>query len=257
MQAEIKEAKEYQPLIGVRDLPCWPAKPLYAQLLDGERFERESWDFESFWDQRKVGAKTLRVVEDFDFVILGASIGALPFVCKDILARDPRWRAMVDHVKTTPTQVCQLWLRESIASLGWVGPSVSLSGFVQPFDTWADMPQLIPEELWLIKPQAIAYFCGVLPDPQLLPERADISYPARRKEEVRQNAIRFLQQDLVHLWPRVIGQSKEFRWELLLDPTNQQPAGNGAETNVSRFNSQFWAANVNPSDRDGAALPVV
>lgn len=255
VQAKSKDGGEYQPLYNVRGLPCWPARPDYAQLADGERFAREQWDFESFWDRRKVGTKTLHVVQDFDFVVLGVSIGAIPYVCRDILARDPRWRAMVDHVKTASTQACQLWLGEDMRSLGWTGPSVSLSGFVQPFDTWADMPQLIPEESWTDKPRAIAYFCCVLPDPPTPPDRTDASYPARRREEVRQNAIHFLNHHIAHLWPHAVQSSGEFRWELLLDPAAHHPTRNGAEADVSRFHSQLWVANVNPSDRYVLALP--
>ena len=255
VQAEVKSGAEYQPLIDIRGLPCWPAKPDYSQLVDGEKFMREEWDFESFWDQRKVGTKTLQVVKDFDFVVLGVSIGAIPYVCQDFLHRDARWRSMVEHVKTASTQACQLWLREDITTLGWSGPSVSLSAFIQPFDTWADMPQLIAAEGWTTAPRAIAYFCCVLPDPASPPERADTTYLERRREEVRRNAIRFLNHDIAHLWPRAVYRPGEFRWELLLDPTAQETKAIGKEADASRFNSQFWTANVNPSDRYVLALP--
>ena len=72
---------------------------------------------------------------------------------------------------------------------------------------------------------------------------------------MRQNAIRFLNQNIAHLWPRAVRYSGEFRWELLLDPTTQEKIGSGAEADDSRFNSQFWTANVNPSDRYVLALP--
>ena len=50
---------EYRPLVDVRGLPCWPAGPLYEQLVEGETQEREGWDFESFWDRRRVGRRSL------------------------------------------------------------------------------------------------------------------------------------------------------------------------------------------------------
>lgn len=255
VQAETLDGGEYQPLINVRGLPCWPAQPDYAQLVDGERLAREERDFESFWDQHKRTTKTLRVSEDFDFVVLGVSIGAIPHVCQEILARDPRWRAMVDHVKTVPTQAFQVWLREDLRSLGWNGSSASLSGFVQPFDTWADMRQLIAEEHWPTPPRAISYFCCVLPDAPEQPDRTDSGYPQRRRAEVRQNAVRFLNHDIVHLWPRAARRPGEFRWDLLLDP--HHPEGNNQESaaDETRFDSQFWTANVNPSDRYVLALP--
>src|SRR5205814_353089 len=75
-------------------------------------------------------------------------LGAVPYVCREIVARDPRWRAMVERVKTVATQAFQVWMTADMAALGWSGPQVSLSGFVEPFDTWADMRHLIARERW-------------------------------------------------------------------------------------------------------------
>ncbi len=81
--------------------------------------EREGRDFESHWDRRKVRTRTLRVGDDFDLVVLGVGIGAMPHVCREIVARDPRWRAMVDHVKTVATQAFQIWMSADMEELGW------------------------------------------------------------------------------------------------------------------------------------------
>src|SRR5262249_37650903 len=149
------------------------SKPDYRQLEQGERFEREGWDFESHWDRRKVRTKTLRVIDHFDFVVLGIGLGAIPHVCKEIVARDSRWRAMIAQAKTVATQVFQIWMRQDLESPGWPYPLSSLAGFRQPFDTWADMRQLLPDESWPIRPRALAYFCSVLPDPSAVPDRSD------------------------------------------------------------------------------------
>lgn len=252
VQAEVRDGREYAPLVDVHGLPCWPAQPDYAQLVDGDRLAREGWDFESFWDRRKVATKTLRVSEDFDFVVLGVGIGAIPHLCPDFLARDPRWRDMVAHVRTTATQAFQVWLREGVDALGWPSPPLtSLSGFTQPFDTWADMAHLIPEERWPVAPRAVGYFCCVLPDPPQPPDPADVEYPARRADEVRRNAIYFLERDIRHLWPRAADAASGFRWDLLVDPSGAPGDGAGAE----RFASQFWKANVSPSERYTLSLP--
>ena len=76
VQAKIKDGKEYAPLMDVAGLPCWPSKPDYSQLIDGSKFEREKRDFESHWDRRKTATKTLRVIDDFDFVVLGVGLGS-------------------------------------------------------------------------------------------------------------------------------------------------------------------------------------
>ena len=60
VQAKIKGGGEYQPLVDVTGVPCWPSMPDFAQLVDGERMQQEGWRFESHWDRRKVETKTLR-----------------------------------------------------------------------------------------------------------------------------------------------------------------------------------------------------
>lgn len=243
VQAEVVGGGEYQPLVDVRGLPCWPAAPDYRQLVEGERLEREGWQFESHWDRRKVGTRTLRVGEDFDLAILAVGGGAIPYVCRQLVERDPRWRAMVERVKTVPTQAFQLWMSASMSELGWNEPPINVSGFVEPFDTWADMSHLASEESWPQRPAAIAYFCNVLPDvPE--EERLRPAFPQEQHERVRRNCVQFLQRDIVHLWPRAHGASGEFRWDLLLGAREPDP-----------FSSQYWTANVNPSDRYTLSLP--
>ena len=55
---------------------------------------------------------------------------------------------MVDRVKTVPTQAFQIWLNADLQELGWELPPVTLTSFIKPFDTWADMGHVIPAENW-------------------------------------------------------------------------------------------------------------
>ncbi|MBS0640733.1 MAG: FAD-dependent oxidoreductase, partial [Proteobacteria bacterium] len=251
VQATIKGGGDYQPLIDVKGVPCWPAEPDYAQLVDGTRLRREGRRFESFWDRRRVRSKTLRVGEDFDFVVLGVGIGAIPHVCQEILASNQRWRDMVTHVRTVATQAFQVWLTEDMAALGWNEPPVTLSAFVKPFDTWADMTHLVPEEAWTTPPKAVAYFCNVLADPPDTPARDDATYEAAAREEVRRNAIDFLNTHARHLWPYAVTEPGRFRWELLAHEANDKAMPQGE----ARFDTQYWTANINPSDRYVLMLP--
>lgn len=250
VQAEIKDGEEYRPLLDVQGVPCWPASPDYGQLVGGERLRKEAWDFESAWEQRKARRKALRVGKDFDIVVLGIGIGAVPHVCREIVARDPRWRAMVDHVKTVATQAFQIWMNSDMRDLGWTDPPITVSGFVQPFDTWADMRHLLRRETWEARPQALAYFCSALSDLEEPGARSGAEYLREQRGRVRENAVRFLNQDVTHLWPGAAGEPGKFRWELLADP-NGGRRGEGEK----RFDSQFWTANVNPSDRYALSLP--
>ena len=254
VQAKVKNGREYVPLIDVAGLPCWPSRPDWRQLVDGSRFEREGYDFESHWDRRKTGTKTLRVIDDFDFVVLGVGLGEIPYVCQDLVERDQRWRDMVMHLKTVSTQTFQIWMSEDMEQLGWNDPPLALSAFVQPFETWADMSHLIGAERWKARPKAIAYFCSALEDPASSRALNDAGYPKRRRLEVRQNAIRYLNQNIVQLWPRAVRRRGEFRWDILMDPSDKtrRRARPGSK---ARFDSQHWTANVNPTDRYVLSLP--
>jgi uncharacterized protein with NAD-binding domain and iron-sulfur cluster len=243
----------YEPLVDVGGLPCWPARPDYGQLVDGEALKAERWNPESWWDRRQVGRKTLKVGEDFDFVVLAVGLGAIPCVAADLVARDRRWRRLVENVKTVETGAFQLWIKKDLAALGWPGPEgVTLTAYVKPYDTWADMTYLLPEECWPPDrtPRSLAYFCGALRSRPEMPSRDDLRYPAVRREAARREAVRFLERHVGHLWPRAVRPGGGFRWDLLVAPEPERPTG-GPE----RFKTQYWTANVNPSDRYTLTLP--
>jgi len=253
VQARTLNGGEYEPLYDVHGLPCWPSKPRYEQLEGGAEALAER-DFESHWDNSCAERKVCRVGDHFDAVVLAVGIAAVPYVCRDLLERDPRWRAMVDNVKTVATQAFQVWMNEDMESLGWPAPSTTLSGYVSPFDTWADMRQVIPYEDW---PQgdlrAIAYFCSALATPEAPAQGTGAVDPASYHEAVRRNAIGFLERDVTRLWPGAERPGGGFRWELLLAPPSEEPTA--ASSGEKRFDSQYWTANVNPTDRYTLCLP--
>jgi uncharacterized protein with NAD-binding domain and iron-sulfur cluster len=255
VQARILGGGEYQPLIDVKGVPCWPSVPDYRQLANGERLCEEGWQFESHWDRRKADTTTLRVTRDFDLLVLGVSIGAIPHVCQEILARDARWRVMVEKVKTVPTQAFQVWMREDMPRLGWNDPPVTLSAFIKPFDTWSDMGHVVVNEDWNQEPRSVAYFCNVLRDPAIEPDRSNTGYPETRRDEVRTNAVHFLNHHIHHLWPNAVKRPGEFRWDLLVDPAAPPQCDTSAPPDESSFLSQYWIANVNPTDRYVLVLP--
>ncbi|MEM9489400.1 MAG: FAD-dependent oxidoreductase, partial [Myxococcota bacterium] len=271
VQAEIAGGGEYQPLVDIRGLPCWPSQPRYDQLVDGQALAAAERDFECHWERHRAATKSLRVSEDFDFVVLAIGVGAIPHTCADLGARDPRWRAMVHNVRTVATQAFQIWLDADARQLGWDEPPVNLSAFVKPFDTWADMSHLAPSETWPRTPRSIAYFCSVLPEPETPAEAAgekaagrpsstpgevsdDPDFPARQAERVRAGALGYLARDVRQLWPRAVRADGGFRWELLSQPEPEAPPCEGA-AGPERFDSQYWKANVSPSDRYVLSLP--
>ena len=248
VQAEVARGDEsYDPLVAVKGLPCWPAAPLGAQLRNDDVLE--GVDLESFWSPRRdTGARTLEVGQDFDAVVFAIPLGMVPHLCGELLASSPAWRSMVDHVGVVATQAFQLWLGEDEASLGWSAPSgATLSGFVTPFDTWASMSHLLAAEDWPEShaPRSIAYFCSVLAKPEAADGRPDIE---GANQAVRDRAQRFLDRDVVSLWPAAVDNGG-FRWSLLCDGSPSGVSG------AARLDTQYWRANIDPSDLYVQSLP--
>lgn len=241
VQAHLVDGREYVPLVDVGGLPSWPSAPDFRQLVGGEALRGERFECP---DTSPVAArKVMKVSDDFDLVVLGIGLGAVPQVCREILDSNAEWQQMVARVGTVATQAFQVWLRDDMHALGWRSGPVALSGFVEPFDTWADMTHLIPMEAWPEPvPRALAYFCSVLPD-------ADAARGGVR-ENVRDSAVRFLENEVKHLWPGVVAPGGGFAWDRLADP-----AGDVAAQGRGRFDGQFWSANVTPSDRYTLSLP--
>lgn len=260
LQAEaIQGPGGYHPLTEVKGLPCWPAEPLTDELISPDPI---GWgDLESFWSPRRdKGRIILRAGSEFDEVVFAISVGMVPHICAELLDRSPLWREMADNLGTVATQSFQLWLSEDERGLGWPGTSGDIvSGFTEPFDTWASMSHLIPVEDWpdSMQPRSIAYFCSAL-------GQAMTADPTNASVEVLRAAREFLDREIKALWPSAIG-ADGFRWELLCDPSGdaeRSPGGGGEDTGgdrrvvaPSRLETQYWKANVDPSDRYVQSLP--
>jgi uncharacterized protein with NAD-binding domain and iron-sulfur cluster len=243
-QVHLKNGK-YDPLYDVNGLPCWPSEPLYDQIKEGEDLKARRINLESYWtDWQDVEARSLSKDVDFDVVVLGISLGALPTVCSDLIAAQPAWRAMVDDVLTIRTQAFQLWLSPSLEGLGWRDPSPVMTTYVEPLDTWADMSHLIERETWPVgqAPGNIAYFCGPMEDSEQPPYFTDPDFPGRMADVAKANALDFVRQNIGHLWPKAVqDKTGGLKWELLVDPSGAQGR--------ARFDSQFWHANIDPTER--------
>lgn len=250
VQAQARDG-DYDPLFDIRGLPYWPAQPLWDQLVGGDELKNRGVAFESFGETESVEHKVLQVNQDFDFVVLGIGLGAVPIVAKEILAYDARWRSMIEHMRTIPTQAFQLWMNKDLTELGWDRPPPNMSAYVEPFDTWADMSHLGSVEDWNEAPRGIAYFCSVLSAEGFPPDYwSNQEFHKQQNELVKTNALNFMQHHLPQLWPNVLDAEGEFRWDLL-----KVPDGSDANSCKDPFDTQFWVANINPSDRYVLALP--
>jgi uncharacterized protein with NAD-binding domain and iron-sulfur cluster len=208
-------------------------------------------NLESFWDAPPdAGPLTLRAGADFDRVVFGISLGSVPHLCRELIEASPRWKDMVERVATVPTQAFQLWLNADAAALGFTWPGANCSGYVEPFDTFADMEHLLARESWPPdeRVKGLAYFCNVLTEPAPPPAAPDPAYAAASDAAVKSNVREFLRQAVGQFWPGAVdARANDFRWEFL--------AGAGAAQGADRLDSQFWRANVDPSERYVLSLP--
>jgi uncharacterized protein with NAD-binding domain and iron-sulfur cluster len=242
------DVERYEPLVRVRGLPCFPPAPLVDQLAHAQGIEDHP--LESHWcTWPDAERRRLRRGIDFDTVVLAIPVGMAGVVCRELIDDRPEWRDMVANVATVATQAFQVWLREGEPALGWPHPGATVSGYTDPFDTWASMPLLIDAEDWPDedRPGAIGYFCGALaPRPPGQVDATDAAYRDRCRDQVRGAAIEFLGRNLRHLLPGAVD-DRGFRWELL--------CGRDGRRGPAAFDSQFWTANVDPSDRYVQSLP--
>ncbi|MGB7352733.1 MAG: FAD-dependent oxidoreductase [Acidobacteriaceae bacterium] len=244
-QATLK-TDEYEPLVRVRRLPCWPSEPLYEQLQEGEELRRRKINLESWWtDWQDVEQLTLVRGVDFDQVVFGISLGSVPLLCPDLIAARPEWQAMVRQVQTTATQAIQVWYLPDMAGLRWPywqKESPLVAGFTEPMDTFANMDHLLIREDWPASaaPTSIAYFCGPMPGVPL-PPASDHGFPAQQAQAAYQTALQFMNQSCAALLPGSAAGEGQCDYSLLADVAEG--------TGESRFQAQFFRANVDPSER--------
>ncbi|HET9255208.1 MAG TPA: FAD-dependent oxidoreductase, partial [Pseudonocardiaceae bacterium] len=217
--------REYEPLIPVKGLPCFPAEPGHHQLREGHQ--------------------ELRCGEDFDLLVFAIPPGMARIVCGPLAAQRPEWRNMLEKTGTVATHAFQVWLKPRERSLGWPHPGTTVSAYAKPFDTWASMSHLAEFEDWgdTEAPGTIGYFCGPVPTGPI-----DTGNGTDAAARTRDQAIRFLQRHSRPFWPGAIDPvTQSFRWDLLCADSDI--------TGPARFLTQYWTANTDPSDLYVLSLP--
>jgi uncharacterized protein with NAD-binding domain and iron-sulfur cluster len=221
---------EYRPLVAVKGLPCFPAAPDGRQLAAAPA--GDGGDLEA-----------LRCGEDFDQLVFAIPPAMGRLVCRRLAAQRPGWRDMLERVGTVATHAFQLWLGPDERSLGWPHPGTTMSAFARPFDTWASMSHLVELEDWraVAPPATVGYFCSTLPTAGLGPA-------GDAAARTRAQAVRFLERHSRQFWPNAVDPATGgFRWDYLSADSDLE--------GPDRFGTQFWTANVDPSDRYVQALP--
>ncbi len=229
-QARAKNGS-YAPLVEVRGMPCWPSRPLFAQLAHGEVLEASGVDLE-FGDVPALSEKrVLRSGEDFDALVLGISLGALPKIGAELVAESSRWQRMVEGIPTVATQAAQLWFAKSFGgrASGWE-PTVA-SAHAPPFDSWGDMSHLLDSENWPRKdaPKSIAYLCACLEDMSSGAAETSPLSPSASTERIERQVRTWLDQQAATTWPGLRTPEGKFDFDQITD--------------------HYFRANVDPSDR--------
>lgn len=259
VQATVKKgAYKYDPYVEVKGLNCWPDRPLYDQLKEGEALKASGADLESFWcDWAPAARKTLKCGEDFDQVILGISVGGVKYLTKS-LEKAPQWKGMLDNAVTVATQAMQIWLNKTPWDLGWNGYSneyddylLSANFMTQP-NGQGDFTKYIKYENWPEDhtPESLLLLCGTIPFYHEIDGTEGADFPRRITEQVKHQSIQFLQSNGGSMLAgstvsaqKGYGDPFSLDFDLLhsLDPKDKKQ---GAE----RFDDQYWRVNLNPSD---------
>jgi uncharacterized protein with NAD-binding domain and iron-sulfur cluster len=248
----------YDPLVYVNGLASWPNAPKLEQIVQpqAELLQANSINLESNWTNwnevyaahygQPLPQLTLERGKDFDRVIFGISIGAFSQLCPQLLPLNPALQTMTDTVQTVATQAYQVWFNQDLETLGWKnhpnGQEPVLSGFTEPFDTWAPMDQLLKREAWKPGPQEpknVSYFCSALPVSSY-PPSSDYTFPGQIAAQVKASAVNQLETQIGALLPGTTS-SNAFNWNWVSDY--------GGSSGAARFDSQYWRANIDPSER--------
>src|SRR5262249_37780964 len=195
IQATLKNKEaEYDPLVPVKGLDCWPSVPRYEQLNEGgdlQKLPERGCELESWWSPWKnPQALVLEAGKHFDLVILGIPVGALRYICGDLMDANLRWRDMVANVRTVQTQAFQLWMNQDADTLGWHGRETALLGAY--LESSSDMSHLIPREDWPDDAQVrnIPYFCNAFKDDPNIPEPfTDPKFPRSQADLVKKESL--------------------------------------------------------------------
>lgn len=261
VQATLKDpAKGYVPMIDVKGLPSWPADPDYSQLVEGDALRTQQIDLESYWTPwQSVARRQLVAGTDYDRIVFAISIGAVPYLCKELLDERQDWRDMVANITTAQTQTMQLWFNRTTTEMGWdiefknEHDTVIGATYVAPLDGQVDFTHLLPWESWpkANTPKSLWYFSGLMADYDPPPPFTDTDYPRRQHERVKAQCIQYLQASMGPLLPlsttnHINPPGDPIGLDFsLLQGYDDDNAGIG----VKRFDQQFWRANIDPTER--------
>lgn len=256
----------YTPTYPFKGLEVWPGAPLYDQIEDSQAkaLKEGNYDLEEAWcGWKNVNHFTLEKGKDFDYTILGIPIdvlGGKEGICRDIIANNTAWYNMYHNVKSIPTMSMQLWINPNLKELGmnledWGFPKDALPNLVtyaDPQYSFIDMSQVMPYEDWGDKaPGVLIYYTGSFLDPEVIPPYSDENYPHEQLERIMRVSEQWLRDKMGWFFPNAttLEYPEGMRFDVIHDFSK------AAKTDYGRLKTQFFRANVNPTDRYTLSLP--
>ncbi len=256
----------YYPTYKFKGMEVWPGEPLYDQIKDDEAIALKEGkiDLEESWcGWKNVREFSLEKGKDFDYVVLGIPIdvlGGKEGICKEIIEKKDAWQKMYHHVKSIPTMSMQLWIKPDLKELGmhlpdWGFPEDALPNLVtyaNPQYSFIDMSQVLPYEDWEEdKPGVLIYYTGSFLDPDYVPPFSNVNYPHEQLERIQKDSEQWLLHKMGWFFPNAttLEYPEGMKLNVIHDFSGE------AKTDYSRLKTQFFRANVNPTDRYTLSLP--
>ena len=251
---QAEPTRAYDPLVTVRNLPCWPSWPRWEQLRDGADLQAVQTNFEDESLPPTGSPVTLKRGEDFDEIVLGISIGALPEITRELAVASPNWAAMLSGLATVAVRTQQLWLTVPSAEYGWKqlvdahNPGVPsgnsplrtlASGQHGQMSTWVDVSDLLTRADWGTddRPWSAAAFTCLLPEPA----------SSKTYDEMLVDTANWLDSGLTQIWPNMQALEGGFLYATLHDPNG----GAGRQ----RLDWQFTWSGIHGSARQVLSTP--
>ncbi len=227
LRRQVRVNGEYQPLVSVKGLACWPSEPLWNQVEGGQN--PAAWNLESIDCPYGVEERTMQRGQHFDLIVLATPPAAFRYFGTKVIANSRQLSDMCQGMSWVATQSTQLWLTCKPEDLSGQTPPPVTSTYVEPISTWADMSHLLKREDSPPDVQSCEYFCGVF-----VPDAPDSApgpgYLLRETKKVETEFDQWAKSYLGVLWPNV--------W----------PVKSGAPSIPSLISYRFNRANVDPSE---------
>jgi uncharacterized protein with NAD-binding domain and iron-sulfur cluster len=229
-QANLAQS-EYQPLVTIKGLPCWPSEPLWSQVSGGSRTRSAGSDLESSQCDRSVGKLRLAAGRDFDLVVLAIPPAGLKRFGAELIRRSERISSMYRAMSWVATRSAQIWRRCDGLTLD---PRIVVTGLPAPYSSWAVMSHLIARENWdAAAPNSCEYACGTVASNEVRSARRGHGRP--QATLIRKELHQWTDTSLAHFLPKVVGA------EMSLD--------------CSRIVSEYYRVNSDLSDMYVQSFP--